>query len=201
MDAIGPVRRLARHAHRAGAQTLDQMQATRPVQAGEAQHGGGHGLRGQPLLRLQQQRAVETRWRGRRGLVHPVAVVFAIHRAGGHQQHLPERAPVQRFQQKAQAVHEQRAVGRLVARLRRGQVDQPRDAGGQASQGVRRGEIGAQPAQARRTPRRRPAAQRPHLVALREQTRGHAQTQIAATGQQDSFSHPNTCKSLFAISA
>ena len=189
VDPVGPVRRLARHAQLPRAQPLDQLQPARPVQAGQPQHRRRQRLLRQPLLGLEQHPTVESRRVGRGGLVDPVAVVLAVHGAGRDEQHPCQFAAIERVEQVVQAVHEDRAVCRLVARRRGRQVDQLGDPGRQLVQAGRIGQVAAQPMDAVPAARRRPAPQRPYLVAARAQALRHAFAKIAASGQQDTLAH------------
>ncbi|KAG0773238.1 hypothetical protein G6F22_015043 [Rhizopus arrhizus] len=183
MDAVGPMLGLHGRARRPVAQPLDQLQAARPVQAGQPQRGGRQPARGQRRFGLQQHLAVEPLRRGRRVFVHPAALVFAIDGAGRHEHHALEPRRIQYVQHGLQAINEDTPVDRCVARSRGRQVDQAGHARGQGGQAGRLRDVALQPPDAAVVVLGRMAAQRMDLVAARQEAPGDALAQVAAANE------------------
>ncbi|MNT15381.1 hypothetical protein D3C72_1504320 [compost metagenome] len=189
VDAVGPVLGPDRGAGRATAQAFDQLHASGAIQARKPQGRRRDGLGRQRGLRLEQHAAIEALRRGRRVLGHPVAVMFAIHRAGGNEHDPFKPGDIQRRQHVGQAVDEDPAIRLGVAPAGRGQMDQPRHALRQGVQGVGSGDVGLQPPDAAGVPGRRMAAQGMNLVAARQEAPRHALAEVPAADEKYAFAH------------
>ncbi len=188
------MRRLARRARVAGAQPFDQLQAAGAIQAGETQGGVGQRLRGQQRFGFQQDAAIEALRRGGGVFGDPVAMMLAIHRAGGDEHDAFDAGRVERVQRVFQAVDEDAAVGRGIARAGGGDVDDTGDAGRQGGQAVGPGDVALQPADAAGVAGGRMAAQRVDLVAAGQEKARGALAEIAAADEEHPFSHcPRAC--------